>query len=344
MILLILELPTTIHMIQVHPTMILTLHQVQVHPTMILTHILPQVLVHQITIHTHTYTPSYSGTSNYDTYVPTSSYSSGSSCSSCASHGYSYNGGYSTGGGYTYMPQASHYVYIPQRTTSGSTNNTTIVSNNNNNNGNNSNNQLAVNYYNNGVYYPNGYYGNNATNYSAMSGSCVVSYTGSGINTPVTWSATASGGSGSFSYSWTGSDNLYGNGQSITGMYATAGYKTATVTITSTDGQSISRSCNTNVGNINTAGVTVTRDITPTNGTPVAGVFLNQVPATGISFNLKVGLFILGLLMWSAFMTYIFIARKNRKAQLAGNVSTSNSQSLAAQFKIENMKNRGLIA
>lgn len=43
-------------------------------------------------------------------------------------------------------------------------------------------------------------------------------------------------------------------------------------------------------------------------------VYLNQVPATGISFaNLKTILFTLGLIFWSMFAAYIFMAKQKRK-------------------------------
>lgn len=43
-----------------------------------------------------------------------------------------------------------------------------------------------------------------------------------------------------------------------------------------------------------------------------SSVYLNQVPSTGISLNLKVVLFMIGLLTWSLFAAYIFVAKKRR--------------------------------
>jgi hypothetical protein len=42
-------------------------------------------------------------------------------------------------------------------------------------------------------------------------------------------------------------------------------------------------------------------------------VYLNQLPATGIGFGMKVVLFSIGLIVWSLFMSYVFVSRKNRK-------------------------------
>ncbi len=43
-----------------------------------------------------------------------------------------------------------------------------------------------------------------------------------------------------------------------------------------------------------------------------SSVYLSQVPSTGISLNLKVVLFIIGLLSWSLFAAYIFMAKQKR--------------------------------
>jgi hypothetical protein len=68
-------------------------------------------------------------------------------------------------------------------------------------------------------------------------------------------------------------------------------------------------------------------------GTPVSGVFLNQVPATGISFGLKVTLFTLGLVLWSIFGAYM-ISRKE-------SVSVVVAKDKALQFKEMQMKKKG---
>ena len=65
----------------------------------------------------------------------------------------------------------------------------------------------------------------------------------------ITWNAYASGGNGSYSYSWSGSDGLYGSNQSIYYTYPNPGQKYASVTVYS-NGQSSTQSCGTvNISN-----------------------------------------------------------------------------------------------
>ena len=75
-----------------------------------------------------------------------------------------------------------------------------------------------------------------------LTGSCSVSPASVTVGNSIAWSATASGGSGSYTYSWTGTDSLYGNSSYVSKVYSTAGTKTGTVTITS-GSQSITRTC-----------------------------------------------------------------------------------------------------
>lgn len=64
-------------------------------------------------------------------------------------------------------------------------------------------------------------------------------------------------------------------------------------------------------------------------GSSVSGVFLSQVPSTGIGFGLKMTLFTLGLLLWSMFAAFMIARKKNL--------------SKAEAFKLANMKKRGLV-
>ncbi len=65
-------------------------------------------------------------------------------------------------------------------------------------------------------------------------------------------------------------------------------------------------------------------------GSSVSGVFLSHVPATGISFGLKMTLFTIGLSLWSLFAAFM-IARKK------------GTLSKAEAFKLANMKKKGII-
>lgn len=165
---------------------------------------------------------------------------------------------------------------------------------------------------------------------------CVINPSNAYINQDLTFSAYASGGNGSYTYSWSGTDGIYSNSQIFTGRFSSVGTKTATVTIYSGN-QSITRSCTVYIQGQQTAGVTVIR--TPDLGTPVSGVYLSQIPATGIDFSLKTVLFGLGLVIWSAFVAYVMISRRKMALATAG-----STISKAEAFKIANMQKRGLAA
>lgn len=67
----------------------------------------------------------------------------------------------------------------------------------------------------------------------ALAASCSVSPTSINTGGSATWTAFPSGGTGVYTYSWTGTDGLSGTTQAVQGTYTTAGTKTASVTVTS---------------------------------------------------------------------------------------------------------------
>ncbi|MES2436694.1 MAG: SpaA isopeptide-forming pilin-related protein [Patescibacteria group bacterium] len=75
-----------------------------------------------------------------------------------------------------------------------------------------------------------------------LSGVCWVNPSTAQINQTVTWSASASGGNGSYTYSWSGWDGLSGYGSSVQKQYSYAGQKSGTVVITSGN-DSITKTC-----------------------------------------------------------------------------------------------------
>lgn len=174
---------------------------------------------------------------------------------------------------------------------------------------------------------------------------CIANPTNAAVGQTVVWTAYVTGGNSSYyTYSWYGTDGLsYGNANSIQKSYQTAGSKTATVTVYGNNNQSVSASCNTNITGYTApiSNVTVIRQ--PTVGTPVSGVYLSQVPETGIAGSMKVALFALGLIIWSAFVGYILVSRKNNKLALAGDNSGQTAAQRIQTFKLENMRKRGLI-
>ena len=80
-----------------------------------------------------------------------------------------------------------------------------------------------------------------------IAGSCSANPESVDINEETVWNAKASGGDGQYSYSWSGAAS--GNDKTVNETYSTKGQKTASVTITSGDGQEISRDCNVQVSN-----------------------------------------------------------------------------------------------
>lgn len=64
--------------------------------------------------------------------------------------------------------------------------------------------------------------------------SCSPSSATAAPGTPITWAVTPTQGSGSYTYSWSGTDNLSGSASSISKIYSTGGLKTASVTVNDT--------------------------------------------------------------------------------------------------------------
>ena len=174
----------------------------------------------------------------------------------------------------------------------------------------------------------------------SLSAYCSANTQNVAVGQPVTWTVTPTGGTGSYSYNWSG-ESIYGtNGQTVSATYNTPGYKTATVNVYS-NGQTVTTSCSTNIGQYGTpvsgvytnpSNVTVIRQ--PGTGTPVSGVYLNQVPDTGISFGLKMTLFTVGILLWSLFAAYIINAKRSKTLALVTNTDVAS--------RIEAFKQRNL--
>ena len=90
--------------------------------------------------------------------------------------------------------------------------------------------------------YNNGYYGNYG--YSQLSVSCYANTSYVAQGQPVTWNASANGGVGNYSYSWSGTDNPTSlNINSINVTYQNPGIKNMSVTVYSADGQTVTVSC-----------------------------------------------------------------------------------------------------
>jgi hypothetical protein len=75
-----------------------------------------------------------------------------------------------------------------------------------------------------------------------LTGSCSGTPSSVNIGGNVTWNSSASGGTGSYTYSWIGTDALSGNSSSVSKSYSSAGQKIGTITILS-GSQSVTKSC-----------------------------------------------------------------------------------------------------
>ena len=97
------------------------------------------------------------------------------------------------------------------------------------------------------TYYPTNYYSSGYNNYySAISASCSANTSYTSAGSYVTWTASAYGGNGYYTYSWGGTDGLYGANQSVSFTYNNPGSKTAYVTVYS-NGQSAIAYCTNTV-------------------------------------------------------------------------------------------------
>jgi hypothetical protein len=91
----------------------------------------------------------------------------------------------------------------------------------------------------------------------ALSVSCSVSQTSLTAGQTAVWTAQVSGGTGSYSFSWSGSESLSGNTQSVTKSYSSAGTKNAQVNVVS-GSQSVNQSCSNSVSVIKPAPAPIT--------------------------------------------------------------------------------------
>ena len=79
--------------------------------------------------------------------------------------------------------------------------------------------------------------------YGTLSVSCHPNTYSAQTNTAVGWSASGVGGNGVYTYSWSGTDGISGNSNSILHTYTTEGTKYASITVTSGDGQTVTANC-----------------------------------------------------------------------------------------------------
>lgn len=82
-----------------------------------------------------------------------------------------------------------------------------------------------------------------SNNNSGLDIGCYADPANSKVDQPITWNVEVKGGVGPYTYSWTGSEGLTGTQSTIIKYYATAGTKSAIVTVMSADGKTGVRAC-----------------------------------------------------------------------------------------------------
>ncbi|MCC2630860.1 MAG: conserved repeat domain [Candidatus Paceibacter sp.] len=194
------------------------------------------------------------------------------------------------------------------------------------------------------------------------------------VGNSVNFTSNPTGGTGSYTYTWSGPVDFGANSNTkdTSRTFTTVGVKDVSVSVVS-GSQTLVAHCPVNViqpavcvngcgGGGGGGGGSYTPPVTVTNNPgQVAGVFLSQVPYTGIGSNLKVALFMLALFSWSAWISYLIIKRKAKKSGMtvaeifqgpvtggstlafAGGPSTMSGPRISAQYPTMQEKSRGSI-
>jgi hypothetical protein len=76
--------------------------------------------------------------------------------------------------------------------------------------------------------------------------SCSASTNSSTIGNTVRWTSYVSGGSGNYTYNWTGTDSIYGSDRDVEVIYNAGGLKSAAVTVRS-GGQTVTQNCSNTI-------------------------------------------------------------------------------------------------
>ncbi len=102
------------------------------------------------------------------------------------------------------------------------------------------------------------------------------------INQPINWIAEVVGGSGSYNYSWTGTDGLSSSGKSAIKYYASRGVKTAVVSVTSSDGRTGTHACSVNIASRTAPTTVVTTTASPQTVAPTTSANQNNLGAAAL--------------------------------------------------------------
>ena len=183
---------------------------------------------------------------------------------------------------------------------------------------------------------------NNNDNLEAI---CRVSDTRINEGERVTYSVDINGGESPFEIDWSGDVN--GDDDSVTKRYNDSGNYYVSVRVQDDNGNTVYDDCptvvvdNDNNDNNDDSNITLvsngTNYIPPNNGTLASGVFLSDIPYTGVGENLKMILFVLGMTLWSAFMAWVFLKKKAQKAGMT-------QREMIEKFKRDNLAKRQISA
>lgn len=126
------------------------------------------------------------------------------------------------------------------------------------------------------------------TNVSGLDIGCYADPGNASPNQPVTWNVEVTGGAAPYRYSWSGSDGLTGESNTVIKYYQTSGQKSAIVTVTSADGRTGTKACSnaiavrgysSNVASTRTtSSATAVRDSSNSSLTGSALFSLNNIP------------------------------------------------------------------
>jgi uncharacterized repeat protein (TIGR01451 family) len=82
---------------------------------------------------------------------------------------------------------------------------------------------------------------------NSLYGSCSVDDDDVQVGDTVTWRASASGGSGNYTYDWSGDNGLNSSNRTVSKSYSSSGVKDATVVIRDSNGRSVTSTCSVNI-------------------------------------------------------------------------------------------------
>ena len=151
----------------------------------------------------------------------------------------------------------------------------------------------------------------------------------------IKWIAEADGGSGSYKYSWSGTDGLDGSSRTTTQRYSDDGEKKARVKVTS-GSQTEYATCYADVEDDNQVlSYVQTSNVMPL----VSSVYLSDIPYTGAGDNIKIVLFATALALWSMLLAYYFLKKKiNTNETVPEIVNDSDSFSFEIKNTFEERK------